>query len=81
MSAYATSHGWTPHVNNPFSDGSYCRVMLARYACPYSKEEHDPALPPVDVDVFGYRRKDRPAPSGEADEPTTTTTAKELDHE
>lgn len=64
---YATSHGFTPHVNNPFSDGTYCRVMLARYVCPYGREEHDPAKPPEDVDAFGYRRTPRATKDGACD--------------
>jgi hypothetical protein len=53
---YPAGHGWTPS-SGPFGTGvDTCRVMLARYVCPYAQEEHDPALPPVDVDVFGYRR-------------------------
>lgn len=53
--AYPAGHGWTPHTG-PFATGDACRVMLARYPCNYTREQHDPALPPVDVDVFGYRR-------------------------
>lgn len=61
---YATSHGYTPSTTK-FGGVESCRVMLARYVCPYSREEHDPNLPPVDVDVFGYRRPASPvvAPS------------------
>jgi hypothetical protein len=55
VSDYPAGHGWTPSTS-PFSNGESCRVMLARYVCNWSKAEHDPALPPVDVDVFGYRR-------------------------
>jgi hypothetical protein len=51
---YATDHHWTPYVSNPFSKGDSCRVMLARYVCPYTKEEHPPG-PPERLDVFGYR--------------------------
>lgn len=54
---YAPSHGFTPRVGNPFADPADCHVMLARYVCPYTKEQHDPSLPPVDIDVFGYRRR------------------------
>lgn len=55
---YATSHGFTPSMG-PFSDGKHCKVMLARYPCPYGRDEHDPALPPEDLDAFGYRRAPR----------------------
>ena len=55
---YPAGHGWTPHTG-PFSDGTACRLMLARYPCNYTREQHDPDLPPVDVDVFGYRRGQR----------------------
>lgn len=60
---YPADHGWTPHTG-PFSDGSSCRVILARHPCDYSKDDHDPALPPEDLDVFGYRRGRFSAPSG-----------------
>jgi hypothetical protein len=48
---YAAGHGFTP---GKFSGG--CRVMLARYPCNYTPEQHDPDLPPEDLDHFGYRR-------------------------
>ncbi len=49
-------HGFTPgSSNNPFAD-DHCMVLLARYPCPWPREEHDPALPPEDVDCFGRRR-------------------------
>ena len=48
-------HGFTPG-RTPFADGTRCVVMLARYPCPYGPDEHDPALPPVDVDAFGRKR-------------------------
>jgi hypothetical protein len=52
---YATNHHWTPgSTTNPFNKGDSCHVMLARYVCPYGKEEHPPG-PPERVDVFGYR--------------------------
>lgn len=35
-------------------------VLLARYPCPYSRDEHDPALPPEDVDFSGRRRSHTP---------------------
>ena len=53
---YATSHGFTPSAS-PFGGGKHCVVMLARYVCPHSREEHDPTKPPEDVDAFGYHRK------------------------
>lgn len=52
-------HGFTPWTS-PFDLGLWeprCRVMLARYPCPYGREEHDPDLPPEDLDAFGYRRR------------------------
>jgi len=52
---YPAGHGWTPSTS-PFSKDDACRVMLARYVCNWTREQHDPDLPPVDVDVFGYRR-------------------------
>jgi hypothetical protein len=52
---YATDHHWTPgSTTNPFNKGDSCHVMLARYVCPHTKEEHPPG-PPERVDVFGYR--------------------------
>ena len=53
--SYPAGHGWTPSTT-PFSTGDACRVMLARYACNYAREQHDPDLPPEGLDVFGYRR-------------------------
>ena len=53
MGTYATDHGFTPGRFSP----DRCRVILARYPCPYGQEQHDPDLPPVDVDAFGYRRR------------------------
>ena len=50
---YAADHGWTPSTS-PFRHDR-CRVMLSRYGCPYSQADHDPALPPEDIDVFGSR--------------------------
>lgn len=55
MSGYPTRHGFTPS-EGPFGDPDRCVVMLARYPCPYRRDEHDPILPPVDVDTFGRRR-------------------------
>ena len=52
---YPAGHGWTP-ATGPFATEEACRVMLARRSCDYTREQHDPDLPPVDVDVFGYRR-------------------------
>lgn len=66
---YPAGHGWTPSTS-PFDNGEACRVMLARYPCNWSKDEHDPELPPVDVDVFGYRRPT----------PPTTDAAEANDH-
>jgi len=54
--SYATSHGFTPSAS-PFGGGKHCVVMLARYVCPYGRDEHDPAKPPEDVDAFGYHRR------------------------
>lgn len=51
---YVVSHGFTPVRLDP----SRCRVMLARYPCPYRREDHDPALPPERVDAFGYVRRE-----------------------
>lgn len=53
--AYPAGHGYSP-ATGPFATGEGCRVMLARYPCNYSREQHDPSLPPEDLDVFGYRR-------------------------
>lgn len=41
-------HGWTPG-----KFGGPCRVRLARGMCPWSREEHDPDLPPENVNAFG----------------------------
>lgn len=49
---YAASHGFTPG-----RFGAHCRVMLARFPCPFGRSEHDPAKPPEDVDAFGRRRR------------------------
>lgn len=46
-------HGFTPGNFSPDT----CQVMLARYPCPYPKQDHDPRLPPEDINSFGYRRK------------------------
>lgn len=49
-------HGFTPGKFTPDS----CQVMLARYPCPFTRNEH-PDRPPEDIDAFGYRnRPDRP---------------------
>lgn len=61
---YPASHGYTPSTS-PFASGEGCRVMLARYPCNYRRDQHDPDLPPVDLDVFGYRRAPRPCCPGE----------------
>jgi hypothetical protein len=54
---YATDHHWTPgSTTNPFNKGDSCHVMLARYVCPYTKEEHPPG-PPEQVDMFGYPQR------------------------
>lgn len=53
--SYPAGHGYTP-ATGPFATGEGCRVMLARYPCNHSRDQHDPSLPPVNVDVFGYRR-------------------------
>ena len=50
----AVRHGFTPGRFAPDS----CQVMLARYPCPYSREQHGD-LPPEDIDVFGYIRRGR----------------------
>lgn len=50
----AVRHGFTPGRFTPDS----CQVMLARYPCPYSREQHGD-LPPEDIDVFGYIRRGR----------------------
>ena len=51
------THGFTPGKSRFSASKDECQVMLARYRCPYSKEEHDPKLPPEDVNAFGYIRK------------------------
>lgn len=48
-----TDHGFTPGKFTPDA----CQVMLARYPCPYPRDEHDPDLPPEDIDCFGYCRR------------------------
>lgn len=50
---YATGHGFTPGRFSP----DHCQVQLARYPCPYTREEHDPGLKAEDLDVFGRRRR------------------------
>lgn len=60
---YAAGHGWTPHTG-PFAVDA-CRVMLARYRCQSPKDQHDPALPPEDVDAFGYKRTKPDAEAGD----------------
>lgn len=62
---FPAGHGYTPSTS-PFRDLSVgevpegeekgCRVMLARYPCNWTRSEHDPELPPEDLDIFGYRR-------------------------
>lgn len=57
---YPAGHGWTP--TGRFGPVR-CKVLLARYSCPYPREEHDPNLPPEDVDFSGRRRpRDPQAP-------------------
>lgn len=51
---YPAGHGWTP-VGRFRQER--CKVLLARYPCPYPREEHDPSLPPEDVDFSGRPRK------------------------
>lgn len=53
---FPAGHGYTP-TTGPFAPGEGCRVMLARYPCNYRRDQHDPELPPEDLDVFGYRRQ------------------------
>lgn len=65
--AYPAGHGYTP-ATGPFADpdnDKACRVMLARYPCNWTRAEHDPDLPPEDLDVFGYRRAPRPTDGSE----------------
>lgn len=57
---YPAGHGWTP---GKFSGG--CRVLLARRPCDYSQEQHDPDLPPEDVDFSGRRRSTPPTANTE----------------
>lgn len=52
---FAADHGFTP---GKFS--GRCRVLLARYPCPYDEHQHDPDLPPEDIDVSGRLRSIRP---------------------
>lgn len=61
---YPAGHGYTP-ATGPFATGDGCRVMLARYPCDYGRDQHDPDLPPEDLDVFGYRRERRRCCPGE----------------
>lgn len=66
VNPYPAGHGYTP-ATGPFADpdeDKACRVMLARYRCNWTRDEHDPDLPPVDLDVFGYRRASRLADGG-----------------
>lgn len=51
---YPAGHGWTPAGR---FGPQRCKVLLARYPCPYPREEHDPTLPIEDVDFSGRRRK------------------------
>lgn len=51
-------HGFTPGTG-PFADPERCRFRLARRTCPWSRDEHDPDLPPEDVDAFGRREHQR----------------------
>lgn len=62
-SRHPAGHGYTP-ATGPFATGDGCRVMLARYPCNYTREQHDPDLPPEELDVFGYRRSPRPCCPG-----------------
>ena len=49
----ALEHGFTPGRFNPDA----CRVQLARYPCPWPREDHDERLAPEDVDAFGRIRR------------------------
>ena len=57
--AYPAGHGWTPPARS--FGPARCKVLLTRYPCFYAREEHDPSLPPEDVDFSGRRRKARGA--------------------
>lgn len=57
--AYSAGHGWTPPARS--FGPARCKVLLTRYPCFYAREEHDPSLPPEDVDFSGRRRKARGA--------------------
>lgn len=46
-------HGWTTGRFSP----DHCQVMLARYQCPYPKQDHPADKPLEDIDHFGYKRK------------------------
>ena len=56
---YPAGHGWTPAGR---FGPQRCKVLLARYPCPYPREEHDPTLPIEDVDFSGRRRKHKEVP-------------------
>ena len=56
---YPAGHGWTPAGR---FGPQRCKVLLARYPCPYPREEHDPTLPIEDVDFSGRRRKPKEVP-------------------
>lgn len=52
---------WTPAdsfagLQDLLARAQQARVLLARYPCPYPREEHDPSLPPEDVDFSGRPR-------------------------
>lgn len=53
--AYPAGHGWTPPARS--FGPARCKVLLTRYPCFYAREEHDPSLPPEDVDFSGRPRK------------------------
>lgn len=55
---HMVAHGFTPGKFSP----EVCQVQLARYPCPYSRVQHDPELPPEDIDAFGRRRTKRGTP-------------------
>lgn len=52
---FVAGHGWTPPART-FGGPERCEVLLARHPCPYSRADHDPDLPPEDVDFTGRRR-------------------------
>lgn len=60
---YPAGHGWTPAGR---FGPQRCKVLLARYPCPYPREEHDPTLPIEDVDFSGRRRKHTEVPDADA---------------